>query len=218
MADVLEAQREGRAAFLAMQKALPPVRKETEAHGYMYADLPTLLSAVLPVLHQHDLAVFWEGEEGPGGKTEHSVRCIVEHAPSGWQRTSCMSIDWAAWEAPRNMSAPQKLGAVVTYLRRYTLQDVLGFTPDVDPDCQGAPEAPSTTDPWDEEPPAGAGALWYTSRALAMADAPPDVKQRHHARAEAAGLVWDGNARGGQGGYALPPDDAKPDEGDRPAP
>ena len=145
MGDRLEDRRVGAQAFLAMQRELPKVGKDSQGHGYEFMDLPTFLSAVMPVLHKHDLTVNWQSEVGPDGT--HTMTCFVLHVLTGYRRTSTFPLDAAGWEAPPRMSAPQKVGAVATYMRRYTLQDVIGFCPDMDLDCpQGeAAAAPAAT-------------------------------------------------------------------------
>lgn len=118
------------AALMAVQRDLPKFDKGTQGHGYRYLDLPTLISGALPVLHKHGFVLrFVPGRDSDGRHTETAV--IAHESGEAYQAT--MAAD--PLPASGRTNAVQALGSTSTYLRRYSLQAVLGICAEVDMDA-----------------------------------------------------------------------------------
>ena len=121
-------------ALAAFQQEVPTIHKGTEGYGYSYADLPTILDVINPLLQKHGL-----GYTQP--PMQLSVKTILFHVESGEFIESIMDI-------PQNVSLAkmndfQVLGSAITYIRRYQLSAMLGLVTDKDTDAGGqqAPKA-----------------------------------------------------------------------------
>jgi len=123
------------AALAAFQAELPRVlasqtshvRSERENYDHDYADLADLSEAALPLLGKHGLAFSgWVDTRG----NQHWFEYSLLHK-SGEERTREILL------GPISM-APQHFGALVTYMRRYTLGAVCGIAGDRDDDGQAA--------------------------------------------------------------------------------
>ena len=121
-------------AYADLQVALPTLHKSSQGHGYRYAALNDILSALRPVLAQHGFVVRWRTWSPTSDS--FGVRCVLRHK-AGWYETS--EIIARASEVGGRMSGAQQRGALQTYLERYTLLAVLGTAPDVDTDAAGPP-------------------------------------------------------------------------------
>jgi hypothetical protein len=98
---------------------------QTKAGGsyeFSYAPLDELLDAVLPALGKHGL---WLGQPVSGGGDGYQLRTIIAHK-SGAALTSTMRL-------PRSEDI-KALGSTITYLRRYSLQALLGLAAEEDDD------------------------------------------------------------------------------------
>ena len=120
------------AAFLRWQMEVPNVPKSSNAHGYKYVGLPALLSAALPVLNKHGLGLMWatDGLDDGGVK----VTCKLVHPASEGTLECSMSTPKPKPGTGRTNDM-QALGGAVTYLRRYTMLALLGWTDGVDTDA-----------------------------------------------------------------------------------
>jgi hypothetical protein len=100
--------------------------KSGGSYTYTYAPLPEILDAVRPILHKHGLAISQDvvGEAGYVGVVTRLIHESGEDLISG----------------PVMLPAtdPQQAGAVITYLRRYSLCAVLGIAADEDDDATKA--------------------------------------------------------------------------------
>jgi len=116
------------AALAAAQAQLvnPPKDRTAKlgAYSYTYADLPTILDAVRPVLAEHHLAVVQSVSAMDG---QVGVRTIVIHS-------SGESIESETLWLPAG-DTPQQAGSAVTYARRYSLCAMLGIAADEDDDA-----------------------------------------------------------------------------------
>jgi hypothetical protein len=118
------------AAIVAAYSELGHVSKDREGHYGTYATLTNVLDTVKPILAKHGLAVMqYPVESEPGFVT--IVTMLVHESgatfPDGGLRMP----------APND---PQKVGGVVSYLRRYSLLTFLNLGTD-DDDAQGASDA-----------------------------------------------------------------------------
>ena len=114
---------------------------------YEYAELPTTLALVRPLLAaagiSYTQAPVWvlREDRGPAGEVIHwgqwHVRTTLIHA-SG----DCLTSDYPMFVA-ENRNAAQGFGSADTYARRYALMDLLGLAADTDDDGQGGADAPA---------------------------------------------------------------------------
>lgn len=115
---------------------LPRIVKDTTAYGYKYAELPDILEAIKPVLYNHDFFVRWSCSP-PVSAGSVTVTCHLVHQ-SGWQEQATLS---GVADLSGKKNEVQAIGSVVSYLKRYTLELVLGIAASKDDD--GAASGPS---------------------------------------------------------------------------
>ena len=123
------------AALVAAQADLTnPVKNASANTGqfsYSYADLPTILDHVRPVLAKHDLAVT-QNVAMTEGRLE--VFTTVHHAGGEFLTFGPISgTSGGNWQA---------LGSAITYARRYSLTAALGIAGEDDDDAQATQAAP----------------------------------------------------------------------------
>lgn len=115
-------------AFSTFQQEMPPIVSEKDGYGYKYAPLCDITRIALPYLHQNGLSYRFEHADE---NNKISVTCIVTHVHGHYEKTTS-SADLLS--SPTNsggkssMNDLQRMGATVTYLRRYTLTSILGIT------------------------------------------------------------------------------------------
>lgn len=122
-------------ALAAFQAALPAISKDRTAtvksdkanYSYKYSDLADVTAAVLPKLAEQGLS--WHCGPDIADSGQFVLRWRLLHV-SGEQLTGAMPL-------PPN-AAPQALGGVLTYYRRYLLTSVTGCVADEDDDGQRA--------------------------------------------------------------------------------
>lgn len=121
------------AAFSEAQKEFPPITKDktatiqTKAGGsfsYSYADLPTILDLVSPVLEKHGLAVAQSAVSLDGGV---GVETRIYHTEGHVETFGPVYL-------PAGDDA-RGAGSAVTYARRYSLCAALGIAADEDDDA-----------------------------------------------------------------------------------
>jgi len=93
------------------------------SYGYDYATLDAILNAVTPVLAQHGLTLFWDTRQR-GDLIK--IQCLLFKGEQ-WIST--------ALTAQTDATQPQRLGSTITYLRRYTVQNLLGIASEEDNDA-----------------------------------------------------------------------------------
>ena len=115
-------------AIAAFQQEVPVIHKATKAFKYSYADLPTVLDIINPLLKKHGL-----------GFTQLIVNenlvTRVFHIESGEYIESNVYINSKVQLG--GMNEFQVMGSAITYLRRYSLSAMLGLVTDVDTDANG---------------------------------------------------------------------------------
>lgn len=136
-----EARAEFVAAFAAAQKEFPAIHKDKKAvietkkggsFSYAYADLPTILDLVSPVLEKHGLVVAQSAVSLNGGV---GVETRIFHVGTGHCEV------FGPLYLPGGDDA-RGAGSAVTYARRYSLCAALGIAADEDDD--GASHQPTT--------------------------------------------------------------------------
>jgi len=112
--------------FQGMASAMP---KTTAAFKFKYVELHTIWDAIREPLQKCGLGVIQTNVSSQGGRV--GVRTILVHESGQSIEDSCYSIDGAV---PNGVSAIQKQGMDITYLRRYGLSSILGLTTEPDKD------------------------------------------------------------------------------------
>jgi hypothetical protein len=120
------------AALAAAQGELldPKREKSGQVKGksnYRYAGLDDLLQAVRAVLPKHGLSVSQPIDFGGEGKPV--LRTILLHS-SGERIESCVPLAWSG--------TPQDKGSELTYMRRYSLESIVGVAATSDDDAASA--------------------------------------------------------------------------------
>ena len=124
------------AAFIEAQSEFPRIVKATPGQQgnrtYLYADLPSIIDAVYPVLHKHGLGVrqVFDGDIIKTQLIHKSGSCVDSVLPCSQDGLN-----------------PQDFGKKITYYRRYALVAMLGLSPDDDNDASGVPAAAGTPVP-----------------------------------------------------------------------
>lgn len=115
-------------AIAGFQQECPVILQQTKGYGYTYADLPTILNIINPLLAKWRLG-FSQPLDG------NKVRTIVFHIDTG--ETIESSIDIPEGVMLKGMNDFQVLGSAISYLRRYSISSILGIVSDKDTDASG---------------------------------------------------------------------------------
>ena len=135
--EILEQRGSGIYRSLAgFQQECPVIHKGTKGYGYTYADLPTILETINPLLEKYGLG-FTQLMEGTGIKT------ILFHVETGQTIESFTHIPQIEL---KGMNAFQSAGSGITYYRRYALSSMLGIVTDKDTDAGGEQKPKTLTD------------------------------------------------------------------------
>lgn len=89
------------------------------SYGYDYADLPSLVEYILPVLSKHGLSLSQVTDEG-------CLHTMLMHDSGEWMRGKSKFNPWVK---------PQEYGSQLTYFRRYAISAMLGIASDEDNDA-----------------------------------------------------------------------------------
>lgn len=116
-------------ALLAALREMGPVRKEARGNFGRYANLDTVLDAVTDPLHNHGIILTQTFDSNHDGTPVLVTRLI--HAASGDTLGGSVPV------VAKDMQDPQKVGAAITYYRRYSILAILGLTAE-DDDGQSA--------------------------------------------------------------------------------
>ena len=125
-------------ALSQFQSECPVLQKGSQGYGYKYADLPSIVQTINPILKKCGLCFT---QLTGGTQDEVSVTTILIHSKSGeyFETTICSSVKANAGK----MSEIQAVGSIITYLRRYSLSSILGKVPYMHNSCpqQCSPKA-----------------------------------------------------------------------------
>jgi hypothetical protein len=136
----------------------PPRKSENPHFRSRFADLPTCLDVVRPVLAKHGIALMQHPSWADGVL---AIRTVLLYGQEREESVlSCASP-----------GDPQKIGSAITYLRRYALCSILGIAGDDDDDGESASR--DVTESRRSEPPAPKSALpeWRRDLDAALRDA-----------------------------------------------
>lgn len=143
------------AAFVKAQGEMknPVFDSKNPLYGSRYASLPSVLNAVMPVLHKHGL-----GMMQMFGSPQNGISCrtILIHHETG-EIFDCGEMSMPVFGKPKKETPdievkpdPQAFCSASTYIRRYTIQAICGVVGDEDDDGNKAsgrtaePEAPKS--------------------------------------------------------------------------
>ena len=112
-------------ALAQFQQECPVIHKGAKGHNYTYADLPSILEVINPLLQKHGLG-FTQPLQG------NSILTILFHVETGETIESLTEIPT---DDSSRMNIFQSMGSGITYYRRYALSSLLGIVTDVDLDA-----------------------------------------------------------------------------------
>ena len=122
-------------ALSLAQAEFPTLVKDSSAGGrYKYADLPSIIKKLDPVLRKHHLVVSQLVEDGINNCP--AIKTVLCHTESGEMLESTVSLPEADL---KGMNVYQVMGSAITYFRRYTLCAMLGVVGDDDDDTASVP-------------------------------------------------------------------------------
>lgn len=136
------------AALAKAQAAYPPIPRDREVevqtrtggkYKFKYAPLDTILNAVRKPLSDNGLAITQLLDGG-------HLTTVLFHETGAYLS--------ASMPLPNGDGSPQSLGSAITYLRRYSLQAMLGIAAEEDDDAQAAKADGVTTTPRQQQRPA----------------------------------------------------------------
>ncbi|MBO6302656.1 MAG: ERF family protein [Ruminiclostridium sp.] len=135
------------AELVELQSEMPTMPKSSQAYGYKYADLDTIVTAIKPLMHKHGLGYM----QGIGGVKDGETTITTRIFNKSGQYVE----DTAALPVINSMknNAAQTLGMSITYMRRYALCAMLGITSDEDTDANlNAPAPRQAPKPQEQKP------------------------------------------------------------------
>jgi hypothetical protein len=115
-------------AIANFQQEVPTIHKGTKGYGYSYADLPSILKIINPLMKKNGLG-FTQSIK------KDVLQTIIFHSETGQFIESELEIKSDVQLA--KMNPFQVLGSQITYLRRYAISSMLGLVTDVDNDAYG---------------------------------------------------------------------------------
>ena len=150
-------------AMSGLQSEIRDAEKDTQGHGYKYADLYQILSLIRPLLSKHGLA-FTQHVSNADDKVV--IETMIMHESGQW-----IQSELSMPPTPNNrMSAAQSVGSAITYGRRYSLTAIFGIT-----QCTEDDDAANQAPPYTSRPkpvPAPRGTSQPTRPVQAAASAP----------------------------------------------
>ena len=123
-------------ALADFQQEVPVILKETTGYGYQYADWPTILKEINPLMKKHGLG-FTQTVDLATNETRDVavVTTTVFHTETGEKIQSSTMIPQGV--QLKGMNDFQVLGSAITYIKRYALSAILGLVTDKDTDGAG---------------------------------------------------------------------------------
>lgn len=123
-------------ALSKLQGQIKDAVKDTKAYGHMYAELTQMFDIARPLLQKTGLSI----SQLPYNKDEKvGVETILMHS-SGQFLSSCIEMPLIDG---KGMNTAQKVGSVISYIRKYSYMAILGFTQKgEDDDAQAIEEKP----------------------------------------------------------------------------
>jgi hypothetical protein len=122
-------------ALAGFQQECPTIHKATKAHQYSYADLPTILEVINPLLAKHGLG-FTQLLQGNSINHSSTLQTVLFHVETG---ETIESITEIPTDEASRMNIFQSAGSGISYFRRYAISSMLGIVTDVDTDAAKQP-------------------------------------------------------------------------------
>lgn len=113
--------------FIELQSELATLPKDKKGYGYNYTDLDTIVSYIRPLMKKHNFA-FTQCLQALEGK--NGIMTMLIHSSGETLSGFCLLPDVDG----KGMNNAQKLGASITYMKRYALSAILGISCDEDTD------------------------------------------------------------------------------------
>ena len=117
------------ASLAEVQFELPTMPKDSQAYGYKYTDLDTIVKTIKPILHKHTIGYTQSVGSTADGAQTLTTRVFNKQGQYIEDTTVLPVIT-----GTKNNNA-QTLGMSITYMRRYALCAMLGITSDEDVDA-----------------------------------------------------------------------------------
>ena len=124
------------AALSRFQEQCPAINKGAQGYGYKYADLPTIMQIIDPILRKNGL-VLSQPLDG------RSVVTILVHIET--EQKIYSSIEIPEGVMLKGMNQFQSDGSAITYYRRYGLSSLLSIVVDEDADAAGTQVSQEST-------------------------------------------------------------------------
>ena len=115
-------------ALSDFQEECPAINKGAKGYGYKYADLPSIMEVINPLLKKHKLVI----SQPLDGR---AIMTKLVHIPTG--ETEFSRIEIPEGVSLKGMNQFQVDGSAITYYRRYALSSLLGIVTDDDTDAAG---------------------------------------------------------------------------------
>lgn len=133
-----QAEKQFNEAMQTFQSKKPKLvkNKSVEYNGkekYKFLPLPKMQEQIDPILSECGLTYNWE-QTGNGGTIK--IACTLSHV-SGHSKTTYLE---AQADGSGGKNSVQAIGSTVSYLKRYTLENVLGLSADTDDDGENLPD------------------------------------------------------------------------------
>lgn len=117
------------ADLASVQFELPTMPKDSQAYGYKYTDLDTIVKTIKPILHKHNIGY----TQSVGATTDGRPTLTTRVFNNKGQYIEDVAILPEISNTKNNNA--QTLGMSITYMRRYALCAMLGITSDEDVDA-----------------------------------------------------------------------------------
>lgn len=134
-------------AMIDVAPEITSISKTKQAYGYKYATLDSLIDMLRGVLPSHGLW-FLQMPTRVGDKSVLTTRVI--HTSGEWIEDA---IEMTDTELQGKANTTQKLGASITYFRRYALSSIFGVASDEDVDGNIKSSQPPENRPVTPQPP-----------------------------------------------------------------
>jgi hypothetical protein len=160
----------------SLTATIPAAFPREESRSFRYASLSSGLDLVRKCLGRHEIATIQTTAVDPQAGYIH-LTTVLAHASGEW-----MSSDWPVC-AVSETSAPHRMGAALTYARRYALFTLVGIAgeddldaPDVPPTAVQAATVNPVSGPWTGRPDDQPGAVSSRATTRSRLRVPPSPR------------------------------------------
>ena len=114
-----------------LRKKIKPFVKNTQGYNYKYFDINQMIKELMPVLEEMDL-ILLQPLSNVDGKP--AIKTIIASTKDDEKIEDVFMLP--------ELTDPQKIGSMITYFRRYSLQSMLFLEAEDDDGAKTKPEAP----------------------------------------------------------------------------